>query len=46
MGPVLPSTDITGFDTKKYKAEKEAFVSNLAGGTITEINYVTALAPV
>lgn len=29
-----------------YKALKEGFVSNLTGGTIFEINKVTALAPV
>jgi phosphatidylinositol glycan class W len=29
-----------------YKLRKEAFVSNLTGGTITEINYITAIAPV
>jgi phosphatidylinositol glycan class W len=29
-----------------YKTLKEDFVSNLAGGSIFEINNVTALAPV
>jgi hypothetical protein len=29
-----------------YKALKEDFVSNLTGGEIGEINYVTAVAPV
>lgn len=29
-----------------YKTLKEDFVSNLSGGTISEINYVTAVAPV
>ena len=29
-----------------YKVRKEAFVSNLSGGTITEINLVTLVAPV
>lgn len=29
-----------------YKARKEAFVSNLSGGTINEINLVTLVAPV
>lgn len=29
-----------------YKARKEAFVSNLAGGSILEINAVTLVAPV
>lgn len=29
-----------------YKARKEAFVSNLAGGTILEINAVSLVAPV
>ncbi|KAI9744591.1 MAG: Glucosaminyl phosphatidylinositol (GlcN-PI) nositol acylation protein [Claussenomyces sp. TS43310] len=32
-------------DIVSYKALKEDFVSNLTGGTITEINYVTAVAP-
>ncbi|KAI9682325.1 MAG: Glucosaminyl phosphatidylinositol (GlcN-PI) nositol acylation protein [Caeruleum heppii] len=31
---------------KSYKALKEDFVSNLAGGDISEINFVTAVAPV
>jgi hypothetical protein len=31
---------------KDYKSLKEDFVSNLSGGPITEINYVTAVAPV
>lgn len=29
-----------------YKARKEAFVSNLAGGSVWEINAVTLVAPV
>jgi len=29
-----------------YKSQKEAFVSGLTGGSISEINYVTAVAPV
>jgi glucosaminylphosphatidylinositol acyltransferase len=29
-----------------YKAQKEAFVSNLTGGDIMEINAVTFIAPV
>lgn len=29
-----------------YKARKEAFVSNLSGGSISEINLVTLVAPV
>ena len=29
-----------------YKTLKEKFVSNLSGGTISEINWVTAVAPV
>lgn len=29
-----------------YKSLKEDFVSNLSGGSIQEINYVTAVAPV
>lgn len=29
-----------------YKSLKEDFVSNLTGGKISEINYVTAVAPV
>jgi hypothetical protein len=31
---------------ESYKARKEAFVSNLSGGTILEINAVTFVAPV
>ena len=31
---------------QSYKALKEGFVSNLSGGSVTEINYVTAVAPV
>jgi phosphatidylinositol glycan class W len=29
-----------------YKKLKEDFVSGLTGGSVTEINYVTAVAPV
>jgi len=29
-----------------YKTLKENFVSNLSGGSVLEINYVTAVAPV
>ncbi len=29
-----------------YKARKEEFVSGLTGGSVTEINYVTAVQPV
>jgi phosphatidylinositol glycan class W len=29
-----------------YKTLKEDFVSNLSGGSISEINYVTAVGPV
>ena len=29
-----------------YKAQKEAFVSHLSGGSILEINLVTLVAPV
>jgi len=32
--------------SQSYKALKEDFVSNLSGGDINEINYVTAVAPV
>lgn len=32
--------------TGSYKARKEAFVSGLSGGSVAEINYVTAVAPV
>jgi len=32
--------------SQSYKALKEDFVSNLSGGDIKEINYVTAVAPV
>ena len=31
---------------QSYKTLKEDFVSNLSGGQISEINYVTAVAPV
>lgn len=31
---------------ESYKSLKEDFVSNLTGGKISEINYVTAVAPV
>ena len=31
---------------QSYKTLKEDFVSNLSGGRILEINYVTAVAPV
>ncbi|KAI1809576.1 GWT1-domain-containing protein [Poronia punctata] len=33
-------------DATSYKQLKEDFVSNLSGGSIAEINYVTAVAPV
>lgn len=33
-------------DNANYKTRKEAFVSNLSGGSITEINLVTLVAPV
>lgn len=46
LGPMLPSAEIEGFDANQYKAQKEAFVSDLTGGDISEINYVTAVAPV
>lgn len=29
-----------------YKQRKEDFVSNLTGGSVTEISFVTAVAPV
>ncbi|KAI9171668.1 GPI-anchored wall transfer protein [Paramyrothecium foliicola] len=32
-------------DAQSYKQQKEDFVSNLSGGTVSEINYVTAVAP-
>lgn len=31
---------------QSYKTLKENFVSNLSGGSIEEINYITAVAPV
>lgn len=33
-------------DATSYKQLKEDFVSNLSGGSISEINYVTAAGPV
>ncbi|KAI0810251.1 GPI-anchored wall transfer protein 1 [Xylaria sp. FL0064] len=33
-------------DTTSYKQLKEDFVSNLSGGSVSEINYVTAVGPV
>ena len=33
-------------DAANYKARKEAFVSNLSGSFLTEINLVTLVAPV
>ena len=31
---------------QSYKTLKEDFVSNLSGGTVSEINWVTIVAPV
>jgi len=31
---------------QSYKALKEGFISNLSGGEVSEVNYVTAVAPV
>ena len=31
---------------QSYKTLKEEFVSNLSGGSVSEINYATAVAPV
>lgn len=31
---------------QSYKARKEAFVSNLSGGEVSEINIVTLVVPV
>ena len=31
---------------QSYKALKESFVANLSGGEVSEINMVTAVAPV
>lgn len=31
---------------QSYKTLKEEFVSNLSGSSVSEINYVTAIAPV
>ncbi|KAL7620851.1 Glucosaminyl phosphatidylinositol (GlcN-PI) nositol acylation protein [Parahypoxylon ruwenzoriense] len=35
-----------GSNTTSYKQLKEDFVSNLSGGSVAEINYVTAVGPV
>ncbi len=37
---------MTSNDTVSYKQRKEDFVSGLSGGEVSEINYVTAIAPV
>lgn len=37
---------MTSNSTLSYKQMKEDFVSNLSGGEVTEINYVTAVGPV
>ena len=31
---------------QSYKTLKEEFVSNLSGSSVSEVNYVTAVAPV
>ena len=31
---------------QSYKTLKEEFVSNLSGSSVSEVNYVTAIAPV
>jgi hypothetical protein len=41
IGASMPVTPISS-----YKARKEAFVSDLSGGSILEINLVTLVAPV
>ena len=46
---VLKPYNVTGWSNtmaQSYKALKENFVSNLSGGTIIEVYYVTAVAPV
>ena len=41
IGAAVPVTPISS-----YRARKEAFVSDLSGGSILEINLVTLVAPV
>ncbi|KAB8527813.1 hypothetical protein FH972_025464 [Carpinus fangiana] len=43
--PVILSPSVHATMSKDYKTEKEAFVSNLHGGTISEILVVTLVAP-
>jgi hypothetical protein len=44
--PVIMSRAAEAAMAASYKSLKEDFVSNLTGGEIGEINYVTAVAPV
>lgn len=47
FGDFLPPIEMeTSQSATDYKRLKEDFVSNLSGGPIGEINYVTAVAPV
>ena len=46
LGRVKPDNTRALTMAQSYKALKEDFVSNLTGGSVSEINSVTAVAPV